>query len=83
MYHIGEELLQLMSGLLHAESGLQQIYKAIEEHILLSIWLVSSIACVYPLFRERMKVKAMAALGKTLTSCLASIRKLTVTSCLS
>ena len=27
MYHIGEEPLQLMSGLLHAESGLQQIYE--------------------------------------------------------
>ena len=39
-------------------------------------------ACVYLLFRGRMEVKAMTALGKTLTSCLASARKLTVTSCL-
>ena len=51
--------------------------------MLFSIWLVSFMACVYPLFRRRMEVKAMAALGKTLTSCLASARKLTVTSCLS
>ena len=81
MYHIGDELLQLMSGLLHAESGLQQIYKTIgRAHV---AWLVSSMACVYPLFRGRMEAKAMAALGKTLISCLASAWKLTVTSCLS
>ena len=30
--------------------------------MLLNIWLVSSMACVYPLFRGIMEVKAMAAL---------------------
>ena len=73
----------LCRGCFTLKLGSSRYTKPQEERMLLSIWLVSSMACVYPLFRRRMEVKAMAALGKTLTSCLASARKLTVTSCLS
>ena len=73
----------LCRGCFTLKVGSSRYTKPQEEHMLLSIWLVSSMACVYSLFRGRMEVKGMAALGKTLTSCLASARKLTVTSCLS
>ena len=46
--------------------------------MLLRIWFLYSVVCVYQLFRGRMEVKAMVALGKTLTSGLASARKLAV-----
>ena len=58
----------LCRGCFTLKVGSSRYTKKWEEHMLLSIWLVSSMACVYPLFRERLEVKAMAALGRTLTS---------------
>ena len=47
-----------------------------------NILFASSVASVCPLLFGKMEVKATAALGKTLTSCLARAWKLTMTSCL-